>query len=134
MTLLCTGINYYYTTTTAIVLPSIVDSVRDLRKINSNLLSDLQQSFCETINQNILLVDENTKLRADSSQVHMDISKLQPTLQLLNDVSGVACMHDEFYRKLTLWEYSNYCSALLLLQYHRYTTTHVMLTVPFMLR
>ena len=134
MTLLCTGINYYYTTTTAIVLPSIVDSVRDLRKINSNLLSDLQQSFCETINQNILLVDENTKLRADSSQVHMDISKLQPTLQLLNDVSRVACMHDEFYRKLTLSEYSTYCSALLLLQYHRYTTTHVMLTVPFMLR
>lgn len=131
MTLLCTGINYYYTTTTAIVLPSIVDSVRDLRKINSNLLSDLQQSFCETINQNILLVDENTKLRADSSQVHMDISKLQPTLQLLNDVSRVACMHDEFYR--TLSEYSTYCSTLLLLQY-RYTTTHVMLAVPFMLR
>lgn len=73
--------------TTTAVLPSIVDSVRDLRKINSNLLSDLQQSFCETINQNIVLVDENTKLRTDSSQVHMDISKLQPTLQLLNDVS-----------------------------------------------
>lgn len=82
LTMLCTTVS-----TTTAVLPSIVDSVRDLRKINSNLLSDLQQSFCETINQNILLVDENTKLRTDSSQVHMDISKLQPTLQLLNDVS-----------------------------------------------
>lgn len=74
-----------------------MDSVRDLRKINSNLLSDLQQSFCETINQNIILVDENTKLRTDNSQVHMDNSKLQPILQLLNDVSVSSRMRCSLY-------------------------------------
>ena len=73
--------------TVTAVVPSIVDSVRDLRKINSNLLSDLQQAFCETVNQNILLVDENIRTKAENSQLHLDISKLQPVLEKLNDVS-----------------------------------------------
>lgn len=69
-----------------IVAPGFGDCVRELRATHSSLLTDLQHSFCEVANENMILSKELSVLQQDSTGMQEDVVKLQDTLLALNTV------------------------------------------------
>lgn len=77
--------NYYYCVSTT-VSPALGDCVKELRKIHSGFLSDLQQSFYDLTSENDKLMDEIGVGFDECAQLQNDNGLLQDAMSKLNAV------------------------------------------------
>ena len=66
--------------------------MRELRTTHSGLLTELQHSFCQIVNDNIQLRGENGALQEENNRMRNDILSLQDALSQLNNVSAVCAI------------------------------------------
>lgn len=62
--------------------------MRELRSTHSNLLTELQQAFCEAANENMVLSKDRDAFQHDNTSMQHDVVALQDALQTLNSVRG----------------------------------------------